>query len=91
MEKIQLQIIKKTKQGVSITSGIAICVLGVLAFFKLKFPKNTGLFIEEGQFKAFGILKSTTRTSEVLGYWFLPVIVFFLIVFTIIMSKSLRK
>lgn len=91
MEKIQLRIFKKIKQGITITSGLAICLLGILVFFKLKFPKNTGLFVEKGQFRAFGILNSTTSTSEVLGYWFFPVIAFFLIVFIMIMGKNLKK
>lgn len=91
MEKIQLQIIKKAKQGVKITLGITVFLLGILVILKLKFPENTGLFLEDGQFKAFGVLKSTTKTSEVLGPWFLPITVFFLVVFTIMMTKSLKK
>lgn len=67
-----------------------------LIFAKL-FNSNTGMFFKEGEFKALGLIDETSGYQEVLGYWFIPVMilatVFFYFIITLVLKikNSLTK
>lgn len=71
--------------------SILLLTLGTLIFFKIQHPEHTGLFFQNGRFRAFGILKITENTNEVLGNAFIPIIAATIALFAIIMIKNIKK
>lgn len=73
--------------------------LGFFVFFifaKL-FNSNVGMYFKEGEFKVLGLVKETSDYQEVLGYWFIPVmilatvILYFIITLLLKLKNSLTK
>lgn len=62
-----------------------------LVFAKLIFPRNTGLFIGEDDL-FFGFITNMTDNSlpEVLGYWFIPVILLGMVITYLFITLLLR-
>lgn len=67
-----------------------------LIFAKL-FSNNVGLYFKEDKFQVLGWIKETSDYQEVLGYWFIPVmilvtvILYFIITLLLKLKKSLTK
>jgi uncharacterized membrane protein len=63
-----------------------------LIIAKIIFPSNTGLFIDNGSFRALGYINPTNGLTEVLGYWFIPISIIAAILFytciTLLMKVS---
>ncbi|MCK5538001.1 MAG: hypothetical protein KAI79_14340 [Bacteroidales bacterium] len=73
--------------------------LGFFVFFifaKL-FNSNVGMYFKEGEFKVLGLVNETSAYQEVLGYWFIPVmilatvILYFIITLLLKLKNSLTK
>jgi len=47
---------------------------GLLIFTKIIKPTKTGLFYIDEKFHSFGFIADTSGTKEVLGHWFIPLI-----------------
>jgi phosphotransferase system glucose/maltose/N-acetylglucosamine-specific IIC component len=67
-----------------------------LIFAKL-FNRNVGMFFKEGQFQALGLIKDNSNYQEVLGGWFIPIMIFaivtlyFMITLLLKLKKSINK
>lgn len=67
-----------------------------LIFAKL-FNSNVGLYFQEGKFQVLGLVIETSDYQEVLGYWFIPVmilatvILYFIITLLLKLKNSLTK
>jgi len=48
-----------------------IVLLG-LSFVDVFIPEQTGLFLSNGEFTYYGMIKDPSAYTEVLGYWFIP-------------------
>ncbi len=57
---------------------------------KIIFPRNTGMFYLDDQFKSLGITSSTEGLTEVLGFWMIPLVVAFSIILYLIITLLLR-
>ena len=57
---------------------------------KIIFPAKTGLFYLNEKFATFGFVKNTDGMTEVLGYWFIPLTIFFAILFYLLVTILLR-
>lgn len=62
----------------------------VLIFAKLAYPAKTGLFYVNGQFQSFGFMNNTNGMSEILGYWFIPMVIVGAILFYFLITLLLR-
>ena len=85
----------KIKKGFSY-SGFTILytsliILGILMCLKLKFPNNTGLFFQDGNFVAFGMLNTTENAVEVLGDWFFPVTFLIVLIISLLIKIKINK
>ncbi|MEO0583535.1 MAG: hypothetical protein AAF135_15025 [Bacteroidota bacterium] len=84
----------------NISRGIAYVFMALLYLFtfcftlliplKLIFPAQVGLFKEAGRFVSFGYLSKTEGTSEVLGGWFIPLVLGIVIILYFSIVVSLR-
>jgi hypothetical protein len=64
---------------------------GLLIIFKLIAPENTGLFLKDGHWFAFGYTsKNTSGLSELLGYWFIPMNVAISMLFYLLATSIFR-
>lgn len=90
MKTLKLNIKKGFNYSIYSLLSVFLLLLGVLVYLKIRFPKNTGLFFQEGKFRAFGILKTTENSNEILGNWFIPGILSLLVVFIIITGKNIK-
>lgn len=68
-----------------------------LIFAKLINSNNVGMYFKEGKFQVLGLVKETSDYYEVLGYWFIPIMVvvtailFLLITLLLKLKKSIAK
>lgn len=76
--------------GVFAVLYLFISVFILLIPLKLIFPKSTGLFYFEGEFHSFGFISGHEELTEVLGYWFIPLVTAFIVVLYIIITLLLR-
>ncbi len=68
-------------------------LLFVFVFFigaKLISPTKTGLFYLDKNFQAFGFLKNTDGMNDILGFWFIPLVIIIAIVFYLLITLLLR-
>lgn len=80
--------------------GIVFSVFGLLYLLLFAFvfligakifsPLKTGLFYLNGKFATFGFVKNTDGMTEVLGYWFIPLVIFSAIIFYLLVTILLR-
>ncbi|WDF69615.1 hypothetical protein PQ465_04360 [Sphingobacterium oryzagri] len=63
-----------------------------LIFGKLLFPKNTGLFYQDGKLVNYGILENGPEMQqyEILGYWLIPFNFVLMIIFYLIITFLLK-
>ncbi len=61
-----------------------------LIFAKIFRPANVGLFTKNEQFKAFGISSHANDYQEILGYWFIPLMLLLIVVFYLSITLLLR-
>ncbi len=70
---------------------VLIVAFGSLIILKLLFAGNTGLFLKNGEFKVFGFTTNVPAgSSEVLGYWFIPVVIMIMLVAYFLNTSLLR-
>ena len=72
---------------------LLIVVFGLLSLLKFIFPENVGYFRNPNGQNAFGYMSNVGEmegTSEVLGYWFVPVCIFFAL-FLYVVTTFLMK
>jgi uncharacterized membrane protein len=61
------------------------------------FYGNVGMYFKEGKFQVLGLINETSDFDEVLGYWFIPVMIFatiilyFIITLLLKLKKSMSK
>lgn len=75
------------------------CLLGFifLIFAKIKNGDKLGMYVKDGEFQAIGMLSNSTDYQEVLGNWFIPVmllstvVLYFFITLLLKLKKSLIK
>lgn len=93
--------------AINITNGISYIVFAflylclfsfaLLIFLKIADPEHTGLFLLNGSFEMLGQTTRAEQYDEVLGGWFIPVILavtvlcYFLITFLLKLKRSIRK
>ena len=82
------------KNGI-IFSVFAILYLLLFAFVfligaKLIFPTKTGLFFLDEKFQAFGFIQNIDGMNDVLGFWFIPLVIFLAIIFYLLITLLLR-
>ncbi len=68
-------------------------LLFIFIFFiaaKIVFPSKTGLFYLNDRFQAFGFLRNTDGMNEVLGFWFIPLVILSAIIFYVLITLLLR-
>lgn len=77
--------------GYIILSILYLClsVFGILIFAKLIVPSKTGLFYINNQFKAFGFISNADEMNEVLGFWFVPLVVALAVIFYVLITLLL--
>ncbi len=67
----------------------------ILIIFKIVNPDKTGLYFSDNKFVALGILDTNNPTTEVLGNWFIPVmlinLLFFYFLTTLLMKLTKKK
>lgn len=91
MNTIKINLRKGTNYTIYVLLFMVILVSGSLVYLKIKFPENTGLFFLDGKFRAFGMLRTMENSNEVLGIWFIPIILLTVAVFVVGTLKSLKK
>ncbi|HEY4327328.1 MAG TPA: hypothetical protein VGN20_25295 [Mucilaginibacter sp.] len=70
---------------------LLIVAFGMLVILKLLFADNTGLFLKDGRFKVFGFTPTVPAgSSEVLGYWFIPLVIIIMLVAYFLNTSLLR-
>jgi hypothetical protein len=85
--------------GFIIFSILYLCLGGFLflIFAKIINGKKVGLFLENGDFKLLGLATDSSNYQEVLGNWFIPimilaiVIVYFIITLLLKLKKNVNK
>jgi phosphotransferase system glucose/maltose/N-acetylglucosamine-specific IIC component len=61
------------------------------------FNSNVGMYFKEGEFQALGLVKRNADYQEVLGYWFIPimllttVVLYFIITLLLKLKRSINK
>lgn len=60
-----------------------------LIFAKL-FNSNVGMYYKEGKFQAIGLIKGGSDYQEVLGYWFIPVMIVTIVILYFIITLILK-
>ncbi|PLX05635.1 MAG: hypothetical protein C0598_14030 [Marinilabiliales bacterium] len=63
---------------------------GFLIITKLIIPSKTGLFYYENKFHSFGFVSNNEGMNEILGFWFIPVVLLAAAVFYLIITLLLR-
>lgn len=61
-----------------------------LIFAKIFDPTNVGMFFKEGRFVALGRFENNLNYQEVLGYWFIPVMMLSIIVLYLFLTSLLK-
>ncbi|MEH6659932.1 HAAS signaling domain-containing protein [Leeuwenhoekiella marinoflava] len=83
----------------NITNGISYIVFAILYLFLGSFifmilaklaNQEVGMYFKNGEFVALGLVKTTSDYQEVLGYWFIPLMVFAAVVFYMVITLLLR-
>ncbi len=80
-------------------SVFALLYLGLIGFLiliisKIRYPQETGLFLNDGKFEALGRLRTTENVEEVLGDFFIPAMflmmlgLYLLVTFLLRLSKK---
>ncbi|MDW5290723.1 HAAS signaling domain-containing protein [Formosa sp. PL04] len=92
-----LQILKAL--SLNITNGVSYIIffllylsLGSFIFliFAKLFNSNVGMYFKEGKFQAIGFVKNNSDYQEVLGYWFIPVMILLTATLFIIITLLLK-
>ncbi|PCH75943.1 MAG: hypothetical protein COB98_07655 [Flavobacteriaceae bacterium] len=83
----------------NITNGISYIIFFVLYLFlgtfiflifaKL-FNSNVGMYYREGKFQVIGLIKDTSDYQEVLGYWFIPLMIFITVILYVLITLLLK-
>ncbi|WP_338793543.1 hypothetical protein [Bernardetia sp. MNP-M8] len=60
-----------------------------LIFAKL-FSNNVGLYFKDDKFQVVGFVKETADYQEVLGYWFIPIMILLTVIFYFIITLLLK-
>ena len=86
--------------SLNITNGVSYIIffllylsLGSFVFFifaKL-FNNNVGMYFKEGEFKVLGLVNETSDYQEVLGYWFIPVMILATVILYFIITLLLKS
>jgi len=83
----------------NITNGISYTIfailylfLGSFAFliFAKAFTTDVGMYFKEGKFQAVGWIKNPDGHEEVLGHWFIPLVVFAIILIYLLLTLLLK-
>ena len=84
----------------NLKNGIVYSIFGLLYLFlfifillilaKLIFPSNTGLFYLNNELQAFGFISNPENFNEVLGFWFIPIVLACAMIFYISITLLLR-
>ncbi|MCD4792985.1 MAG: DUF1700 domain-containing protein [Bacteroidales bacterium] len=84
----------------NIKNGIVFGFFGLLYLFlfstiflfiaKIVFPNNTGLFYNNNEFQSFGFVADYKGYNEVLGIWFIPLVLIFTIILYLTITLLLR-
>lgn len=83
----------------NITNGVSYIIffllylsLGSFVFliFAKLFNSNVGMYFKEGKFQAIGFIKGGSNYQEVLGYWFIPVMILLTVTLFIIITLLLK-
>ena len=83
----------------NITNGVSYIIffllylsLGSFVFliFAKLFNSNVGMYYKEGKFQALGLMKGDADYQEVLGYWFIPVMLITIIILYFIITLILK-
>lgn len=61
-----------------------------LIYSKIRFPDQTGLFFSDNKFVVLGRLTTTEPVQEVLGSWFIPVMILVTLVLYVLITLLLR-
>ena len=61
-----------------------------LIFAKIFFPSKTGLFYINNEFRSFGFIANHEGHTEILGYWFIPLILVITVILYFIITLLLR-
>ena len=92
-----LQILKALL--LNLTNGVSYIIffllylsLGTFIFliFAKLFISNVGMYFKEGKFRAIGFFKGSSEYQEVLGYWFIPVMILLTVTLFIIITLLLK-
>lgn len=57
---------------------------------KLISPTKTGLFYLDEKFQTFGFIKNTDGMNDILGFWFIPLVIIIAIAFYLLITLLLR-
>ena len=93
--------------ALNITNGISYVIFAILylclgsfvfvIFAKIVNGDKVGVYMKDGDFQAIGMLANAENYDEVLGYWFIPVmllatvILYFIITLLLKLKKSINK
>lgn len=92
-----LQILKALL--LNITNGVSYIIffllylsLGTFIFliFAKLFSSNVGMYFKEGEFRVIGVVNGSSEYQEVLGYWFIPVMILVTVSLFIIITLFLK-
>ena len=61
-----------------------------LIFAKIFNPNNVGMFFKEGKFVVLGMTENKVNYHEVLGYWFIPVMMLLIVVLYLFLTFLLK-
>ncbi len=84
----------------NVKSAISYLILGLLSIFflgfmitiftKIIYPNQTGLFVKEGKFFFFGFTPLANGKDEILGNFYIPVVLLIIVVFYFMITLLLR-
>lgn len=63
---------------------------GFLIIAKIFAPTKTGLFFINGHFSTFGFISNTNGMNEMLGYWFVPLVLIAAVLFYLLITLLFR-
>lgn len=69
---------------------LSLAVFVFLILSKIVFPSRTGLFFSDGEFHAFGLLSDTSGLNEILGFWFIPLVIIVAAIFYLMITLLFR-
>lgn len=86
--------------ALNITNGISYIIFALLylclggfvflIFAKIIYGNNVGMYVREGKFQALGMLSDSDNYQEVLGNWFIPVMLISIIILYFFITLLLR-